>query len=267
MSFPSTITITGSTNITNFDIYQCVENECSTCIPITGSTGQNVSRNQLLTGHTVNVDSGYRYIKLSADTEICDNSICMEVIGIPTPTPTITPTSTPTPTPTSTPTPTPTSTPIVDTPTPTPTSTPIVDTPTPTPTSTPIVDTPTPTPTPTITMLTLDYQGTINGQQENNTGSFAISVGGTAVVVSYDASFLGSINVPYGSEVTININSPQGGSDPTFSSRILVTDPNVVADSGPAAGQASSLVTFTITSNVIVNANTSVSNGGVPTIN
>jgi hypothetical protein len=262
MTYPSTITITGSTSITNFDIYQCTTNDCSTCVPISGVTGQDVSRSQLLTGHTVSVGVGYRYIKLSSDTETCTNSICMEIIGLPTPTPT----STPTPTPSSTPTPTPTSTP-----TPTPSSTPVPEPPTPTPSSTPVPPTPVPPtpvpPTPTIEMLTLDYQGTINGQQENNTGSFAISVGGTAVVVSYDASFLGSINVPYGSEVTININSPQGGSDPTFSSRILVTDPNVVADSGPAAGQASSLVTFTITSNVIVNANTSVSNGGVPTIN
>lgn len=167
MAFPSTITITGSTNITNFDIYQCTTNECSTCVPITGSTGENVSRNQLLTGHTVNVDSGYQYIKLSADTEICDNSICMEVIGLPTPTVTPTPTgtpiaNTPTPTPTATPTVTPTSgptsTPTVtptSTPTPTPTSTPgPTSTPTNTPTSTP-TNTPTATPVPICKELTV----------------------------------------------------------------------------------------------------------------
>lgn len=148
MAYSTTITITGSTSITNFDIYQCTTNDCTSCTPITGSTGQNISRTQLLTGHTVSVDEGYYYIKLMADTVNCNNSICMEIIGIPRPTVTITPTPTtvtltPTPTSTSTITPTPTST---STPTPTSTST-ITPTPTstntPTPTST---DTPTPTP-------------------------------------------------------------------------------------------------------------------------
>ena len=130
MSFSSTITITGSTNITNFDIYQCPTSGCTGCVPITGSTGENVSRHKLLTGHTVNVDQGYRYVKLVADTETCNNSICMEVFGMPTFTPTPTPTFTPTPTPT--PTFTPTATPIpTSTPTPTATNIPTV-TPTPT---------------------------------------------------------------------------------------------------------------------------------------
>ncbi len=156
MSFSSTITITGSTNVTNFDIYQCPTSGCTGCVAITGSTGENVSRMKLLTGHTVTVTQGYRYIKLVADTSTCNNSICMEVVGIPgftlTPTPTGTPipTNTPTPTPTATnvpnstntPTPTPTAT---STPTPTPTAT-ATSTPTPTPTAT---STPTPTPTPT----------------------------------------------------------------------------------------------------------------------
>lgn len=146
MSFSSTITITGSTNITNFDIYQCPTSGCTGCVAITGSTGQNVSRTQLLTGHTVSVDQGYRYIKLVADTETCNNSICMEVIGIPTFTPTPTPTFTPTPTPTATPTPTVTPIPS-STPTPTATNVPTV-TPTPTFTSTP---TPTATNVPTVT--------------------------------------------------------------------------------------------------------------------
>ena len=150
MAFSSTITITGSTNITNFDIFQCPTSGCTGCVAITGSTGENVSRMKLLTGHTVSVDQGYRYIKLVADTATCNNSICMEVIGIPTytPTPTSTPTPTPTPTATnvpnstSTPTPTPTAT---AGPTSTPTPTGPTNTPTPTPTAT---STPTPTPTP-----------------------------------------------------------------------------------------------------------------------
>jgi len=145
MSFNATVTITGSTNITNFDIYQCPTSGCTGCVAITGSTGQDVSRMKLLTGHTVNVDQGYRYIKLVANTETCDNSICMEVVGIPIPTGT--PTSTPTPTttvgPTNTPTPTSTTT-VGPTNTPTPTST-ITGTPT-------ITNTPTPTPTPTTTI-------------------------------------------------------------------------------------------------------------------
>jgi hypothetical protein len=151
MAFSSTITITGSTNITNFDIYQCPTSGCTGCVAITGSTGENVSRMKLLTGHTVSVDQGYRYIKLVADTETCNNSICMEVIGIPTYTPTPTPTSTPTPTPTATNTPVPTATPTptptagpTATPTPTPTAEPTA---TPTPTAGP---TSTPTPTPTV---------------------------------------------------------------------------------------------------------------------
>lgn len=156
MSFSSTITITGSTNITNFDIYECPTSGCTGCVAITGSTGENVSRTKLLTGHTVTVSQGFRYIKLVADTETCNNSICMEVIGIPTFTPSPTPTFTPTPTPTSTSTPTPTVTPG---PTSTPTSTPTVTftpTPTATATSTPTptataTNTPTPTPTPTPT--------------------------------------------------------------------------------------------------------------------
>lgn len=129
MSFSSTITITGSTNVTNFDIYQCPTSTCTGCVAITGSTGENVSRMKLLTGHTVTVTQGYRYIKLVADTSTCNNSICMEVVGIPAFT--LTPTPTTTPAPTSTPTPTPTvpnstSTPI-PTATPTPTPTPIPD--------------------------------------------------------------------------------------------------------------------------------------------
>jgi hypothetical protein len=121
MAFSSTITITGSTNITNFDIFQCPTSGCTGCVAITGSTGENVSRMKLLTGHTVSVDQGYRYIKLVADTATCNNSICMEVTGIPTFTPTPIPTSTPTPTPTATNIPNSTSTP---TPTPTPTTAP-----------------------------------------------------------------------------------------------------------------------------------------------
>jgi len=144
MSFSSTITITGSTNVTNFDIYQCPTSGCTGCVAITGSTGENVSRMKLLTGHTVTVTQGYRYIKLVADTSTCNNSICMEVVGIPAFT--LTPTPTTTPLPTSTPTPTPTNTPTVTTtPTPTPTNTPTITT-TPTPTAT---STPTPTSTPT----------------------------------------------------------------------------------------------------------------------
>jgi hypothetical protein len=151
MAFSSTITITGSTNITNFDIFQCPTSGCTGCVAITGSTGENVSRMKLLTGHTVTVSQGYRYIKLVADTATCNNSICMEVVGIPTFTPTPTPTRTPTPTPTPTTvgptsTPTPTATPLGPTSTPTPT--PTIGTPTPTPTST---NTPTPTPTSTPT--------------------------------------------------------------------------------------------------------------------
>ena len=176
MSFSATITITGSTNITNFDIYQCPTSGCTDCVPITGSTGQDVSRNNLLTGHTVTVDVGYRYIKLVADTETCNNSICMEVVGIPTltptpeptitatPTPTSTVTATPAPTSTATPTPVPTSTAtptpeptITATPTPTPTST--TAPPTETPTATP-TNTPTPTPTPTQGCLFVSYSGT-----------------------------------------------------------------------------------------------------------
>jgi hypothetical protein len=159
MSFSSTITITGSTNITNFDIYQCPTSGCTGCVAITGSTGENVSRIKLLTGHTVNVDQGYRYIKLVADTATCNNSICMEVIGIPTYTPTPTPTYTPTPTPTATSTPLPTSTP---------TSTPIVtNTPTPTPTSTSIPPTYTPTPTPTYTPTPTPTNTTTQNYQFN----------------------------------------------------------------------------------------------------
>ena len=69
-----------------------------------------------------------------------------QVLGGPTPTPTVTPTPTPTPVPTPTPTPVPTPTPTpVPTPTPTPKPTP-TPTPVPTPTPTPV---PTPTPAPT----------------------------------------------------------------------------------------------------------------------
>jgi hypothetical protein len=165
MTYPSTITITGSTSITNFDIYQCTTNDCSTCVPISGVTGQDVSRSQLLTGHTVSVGVGYRYIKLSSDTETCTNSICMEIIGLPTPTPTSTPTptpsSTPTPTPTSTPTPTPSSTPVPEPPTPTPSSTPVPPTPVP---PTPVPPTPVPpTPTPTTGCVINQYTFTSTG--------------------------------------------------------------------------------------------------------
>lgn len=158
MSFSTTLTITGSTKITNFDIYQCVTSGCTDCVIISGSTGENVSREKLLTGHTVSVSDGYRYIKILADNESCNNSICLPIIGIPTPTPTpMPPTATPTPTPI-VPTATPTPTGGGSTPTPTPTSigptpTPIPPTATPTPipptaTPTPIPPTPTPTPTP-----------------------------------------------------------------------------------------------------------------------
>lgn len=166
MSFSSTITITGSTNITNFDIYQCPTSGCTGCVAITGSTGENVSRTKLLTGHTVSIDQGFRYVKLVADTTTCNNSICMEVIGIPTYTPTPTPSFTPTPTatnvPSSTNTPTPTATNVppgsTNTPTPTATNVP-TNTPTPTPTATAG-----PTNTPTPTSIPLPGCGdTING--------------------------------------------------------------------------------------------------------
>ena len=152
MSFSTTLTITGSTKITNFDIYQCMTSGCTDCVQITGSTGENVSREKLLTGHTVTVSDGYKYIKIVSDSESCDNSICIPIIGIPTPTPTSTPSPTPTPTPTITPTPTSTSVGSTPTPTPTPTATTVVtNTPTPTPTNTP-------TPTPTATEVGVNYE-------------------------------------------------------------------------------------------------------------
>lgn len=185
MSFSSTITITGSTNITNFDIYQCPTSGCTGCVAITGSTGENVSRTKLLTGHTVSVDQGFRYIKLVADTTTCNNSICMPVIGIPTFTPTPTPsfTPTPTPTPTATNAPVSTSTPIPPTSTPIPgaTSTPIPPTSTPLPpTSTPIPPTSTPLP-PTSTPVPLPGCG------DTITGTYALS-GSTVQTYSLDLS-------------------------------------------------------------------------------
>jgi hypothetical protein len=195
MAFSSTITITGSTNITNFDIFQCPTSGCTGCVAITGSTGENVSRMKLLTGHTVSVDQGYRYIKLVADTATCNNSICMEVVGIPTFTPTPTPTRTPTPTPTPTTvgptsTPTPTSTPVG--PTSTPTSTPVGPTPTPTSTNTP---TPTPTPTrtstPTPTGTSTPTPTPLPGCSSTIIGSYT---GSSYTLITHSLSFAGATN-------------------------------------------------------------------------
>jgi len=252
MAFSSTITITGSTNITNFDIFQCPTSGCTGCVAITGSTGENVSRMKLLTGHTVSVDQGYRYIKLVADTTTCNNSICMEVVGIPTFTPTPTPTRTPTPTPTPT-TVGPTSTPIPATATPIPatsTPTPIPATSTPTPTGTP---TPTPIPLPgcgstiigsytgaSYTLIThsLSFTGATNGglitvQYTANTrpNRFNIYGGGNLIVSSLwagsdtnytgpwtgnpiDADGDGYISFVYNSSLSYELRVDVGGSNP-----------------------------------------------------
>lgn len=83
MSFLTTITITGSTKITNFDLYQCISSGCTDCVLITGSTGENVSREKLLTGHTVTITNGYKYVKVVSDNDDCDNSVCIPILGIP----------------------------------------------------------------------------------------------------------------------------------------------------------------------------------------
>ena len=220
MSFSSTITITGSTNITNFDIYQCPTSGCTGCVAITGSTGENVSRMKLLTGHTVTVSQGFRYIKLVADTETCNNSICMEVIGIPTLTPTPTPTGTATPTPTPTPTPTATNIPnSTSTPTPTPTTAPITNTPTPTATNTPTptptaTSTPTPTPTPTSggVQITNCVKLTVGTATFDDICPFNRIQRHT--VTLYDATGATEVNAPY--DITVTLTGTEGGSPSTF---------------------------------------------------
>jgi hypothetical protein len=106
----------------------------------------------------------------------------------------------------------------------------------------------------------LDYQATLNGQiLPNNTGSFSISVNGTPTVVSYDASSIGSINVPENSLIEVYINAPVGSGDPSppFSSRILVTNTSLVDDTGQTTNP-SAYLQFTITSDVSVVASASM---------
>ena len=259
MAFSATITITGSTNITNFDIYQCPTSGCTGCVAITGSTGENVSRMKLLTGHTVSVDQGYRYIKLVADTETCNNSICMEVVGIPTftltptPTPTATniPNSTPTPTPTSTtvgPTPTPTSTPT-NTPTPTATNTP-------TPTPTPICDfdvdvtlsTTTPTPTPTSTPGPLAQFSVNSGSNSRSSVGIGVSTFTPTITVTNGPVFIRlrvTVQTGYQGDTTLTVpgagsvspTAAQGAGQSTFTDFQLGTgvynctwDVNAISD-------------------------------------
>jgi hypothetical protein len=171
MSFNVLVTITGSTTLGPFQIAECTNinmSECDECIDITNESGVNITSQQLIEGHLVNVENNSTISLRLTSLGDCDNVICLPIDGKPTPTPTPTPTSTPippTPTPSSTPAPTPTPTPSgtpVPTPTdvpPTPSSTPV---PTPTPSSTPVptptpsstpVPTPTPTPTPTTELL------------------------------------------------------------------------------------------------------------------
>jgi histone acetyltransferase (RNA polymerase elongator complex component) len=83
MTFPTTITLTGSTELTNFDIYQCISSGCTNCVIISGSAGENVKREQLLTGHTVSIISGFTYVKIMAKTEDCNNSICIPIQNLP----------------------------------------------------------------------------------------------------------------------------------------------------------------------------------------
>jgi hypothetical protein len=213
MSSSITITITGNTNITNFDIYQCLTNSCDECSAITGVTGQDVSRVKLLTGHTVSVDDGYGYIKLAADTITCNNSICIKIIGISTPTPTPISTSTPTPTPTTTNTPTSTPIPPTSTPIP-PTSTPIPPTSTPIPTATT-----TPTPTPTSTNTPTPEPTTEPLQMYTLVGPYT---------TEYDACVAGNLAGPSLGFTTFTNNNIIVGSlvynNPFFGSPYVITD-------------------------------------------
>ena len=256
MAFSSTITITGSTNITNFDIFQCPTSGCTGCVAITGSTGENVSRMKLLTGHTVSVDQGYRYIKLVADTATCNNSICMEVVGIPTFTPTPTPTRTATPTPTPT-TVGPTSTPIPPTSTPTPTPLGPTSTPTPTSTSTP---TPTPTPTPTRTS-TPTPTGTstptptpLPGCSSTIIGSYT---GSSYTLITHSLSFAGATNggtitVQYTANTRPNRFNIYGGGNLIVSSLWAGSDTNYTGPwtGNPIDTDGSGYISFTYNSSL-----------------
>ena len=232
MAFSSTITITGSTNITNFDIFQCPTSGCTGCVAITGSTGENVSRMKLLTGHTVSVDQGYRYIKLVADTATCNNSICMEVVGIPTYTPTPTTTTvgpTPTPSVTTGVTPTPTTTTVGPTSTPTPTST-VGPTSTPTPTGTS-----TPTPTPTGTSTPTPTPTPLPGCGSTITGSYT---GATYTLITHSLNLSGATNggtitVQYAANSRPNRFNIYGGANLIVSSGWAGTDTNYT---GPWTG-------------------------------
>jgi hypothetical protein len=132
-----TVTLTSATPATGpFNIYQNTDS-------YTVAIATNVSKPAMFGGYTVVANDLATILKIES-VGTCNNSIFLDISGIPSPTPTQTPTVTPTPTTTTTPTVTPT-----NTQTPTNTSTPTV---TPTNTQTPTVtNTPTNTSTPTVT--------------------------------------------------------------------------------------------------------------------
>jgi hypothetical protein len=108
--------ITAGSNTGPFNLYTDID--LGTPIEI------GVSREMLLTGHTLYVPNGATYVKIISIGDCETQTIITINYSTPTPTPTSTPTPTPTPTITSTPTVTPTPT-VTSTPTPTPTITPI----------------------------------------------------------------------------------------------------------------------------------------------
>jgi hypothetical protein len=91
-------------------------------------------------------------------------------------------------------------------------------------------------------------------------GGFSINANGVNVF-STNSTDSGYVDVPINSEISVVINAPVGGAEPTFNSQVFAYDSsgNIASDSGP---YASATITFIATEDVSIEAAASVSSNG-----
>jgi hypothetical protein len=83
-------------------------------------------------------------------------------------------------------------------------------------------------------------------------GGFSINANGVNVF-STNSTDSGYVDVPINSEISVVINAPVGGAEPTFNSQVFAYDSsgNIASDSGP---YVSATITFIATEDVLIEA-------------